>query len=189
MATSEEILKVKNKAESLKPYARVFKEFHDQGHGFKAILSCLAHAQRPMTSRELMQFLPVSSARMAVLIRSMEEKGLAEKKPDSKDRRSVRIELTQKGAELCRKGEAKMRKSISATIDEVGFERIMDCLDTLGLIFQSADFHQKEALRELKESEKTVFDEFFEKALQTSGSCAESGSCCPPESLGKEKEC
>lgn len=65
--------------------------------GETAVLMTLFRSDEPLTPGSLGSFAQVSSARMANILRSLEEKGLVTRAHSSEDRRSVHVALTDEG--------------------------------------------------------------------------------------------
>ena len=65
--------------------------------GETTVLMTLFRSEEPLTPGSLGSFAQVSSARMANILRALEEKGLVTRAHSSEDRRSVRVALTDEG--------------------------------------------------------------------------------------------
>lgn len=134
MATPEQIQTIMTKIHQLGPRPEAFARIQSSAEGAKAVMICLFKHDHPMSSKQIGQLLHVSSARMAVVVRSLETKGLIEKQTDPRDRRSSLLTLTEKGREELHEAHQKIGEVTRRVIDQIGYDRIVDCLDTIEAI-------------------------------------------------------
>ena len=88
--------------------------------GETAVLHTLYHAHGPLTPGALADAADITSARVANILRALEEKGWVERRHSAHDRRSVETSLTTAGA-----AEAERRR-------EEGLDCLADILADLG---------------------------------------------------------
>lgn len=69
---------------------------------------------------ELSNKLNVASPTITQQINSLEAKGLVDRNIDKKDRRAVRINLTEKGEKLLKKASEELQNSISGLVNYLG---------------------------------------------------------------------
>lgn len=99
--------------------------------GIGLVLRYLAEAGHTVSSGEISRYMNVSTARVAVILRSMCEKELITKTEDSADARKTLVSLTEKGLERIRKTKAEMMELMTEIINTVGLERMEQYLETL----------------------------------------------------------
>ncbi len=124
MATEKEIERVSRQFLSPSLYDPLILEFLSNRQGMAALFRMLIKSREPLTSRDLQDILHVSSARTAVMVRRLEEKGVIEKKPNPKDRRAYFLVPTQKGLEIAHKREEDLNRLFGRMIDEIGYDRL-----------------------------------------------------------------
>ncbi len=118
------------------------KQFHDvfppeiaegfdkANAGIGAVMKFLYEKQEPVTAGAIAEELGVSTARVAVILKNMENKELIRKTKDEKDRRITRVELTESGQQAISKHMQKMDKDIRKVFSEIGRDKIEDFFGT-----------------------------------------------------------
>lgn len=88
----------------------VMKELLDISQGEMAVLNYLMFTHDGATAGELSSRFDLVTSRIAAILNSLTRKGLAERIPDSEDRRRVLVYITEKGQKevLNRKKHAEM---------------------------------------------------------------------------------
>lgn len=99
--------------------------------GVPAAFCFIAQSPTPPSSRQLQDYLGISSARIAVIVRCLEKKGVIEKIPDEKDKRSSLLAITQKGLLFADQLEKNKQAMMEKLIDEIGYEKMMQAFDTI----------------------------------------------------------
>lgn len=92
--------------------------------GIGMVLRYLSEVGRPVSAGEISRYMKVSTARVAVLLRTMTEKGLIVKSEDLTDARKVRISLSERGRESNRLATEELRQLMRKIVREVGSERV-----------------------------------------------------------------
>lgn len=132
MATPEQIDSIINRIIQIGPHPPApFHDVQDFHEGSRALMTILSKSDKPMSSRSVQKYFPVSAARIAVLVRSLENKGYLERMPDPQDGRSFLLVLTDEGKEFIEETKQKARDLTEQAIDAVGYKRMIDCLNTL----------------------------------------------------------
>lgn len=80
---------------------------------------------------ELSKRLNIASPSATQQINSLEEKNLVERNMDKKDRRAVRINLTEKGEEVLKKASQELHESIRGLVEYLGEEKSNQLADLL----------------------------------------------------------
>ncbi len=97
--------------------------------GAVLLLRYLAKANRPVSAVEISRFMNVSTARVAVLLRTMSEKGLIIKTVDGSDARKVCVSISEKGKEHINEANTQFMELMTEIITKVGVERMETFLE------------------------------------------------------------
>ena len=92
------------------------------GYALKLLLSEEAHQ---LSAGQLSEAMGVSTARVAVLLKKMENRGLILKKIDQSDARITLVALSEKGQSLAIEMKENMLKHLANVIDKVGEEKFL----------------------------------------------------------------
>lgn len=121
MAKKEEIDKIVEILEKNRPGVAIEKiRKHDTG--VFAVVKFLNEANIAVKSKDISDNLGISSARMAVILKTMEKKELINKINSKTDARAISISLSDKGYILSKKLKSNIRKTAEKIIDEFGIE-------------------------------------------------------------------
>ena len=123
MVSNEKIKRIIKLIEDVE-LEKVFKSLKDTMSGMGAALHILYEYDRSTTSGQLCDLLGVSSARVAVLLKTMESKGLIVKRKGVLDARTTVVSLTAFGKETTLKIREEMYNRINRIIDHVGFAQL-----------------------------------------------------------------
>ena len=91
---------------------------HAQGECF--VLRCLARSPKPLLPRDLSAMTQSSTARIAVVLNTLEKKGYITRAIDPADRRRVLVSLTSVGAEYVRSIRQQLRQRMQRLLAELG---------------------------------------------------------------------
>ena len=129
MATKEQIDYIISELPKAHP-ANVFKVFNDAntGIGFAVKLLYSAEENR-LSAGAISEAMGVSTARVAVLLKKMESKGLISRESDRADARVTVVCLSEAGKNLAEQMQENMLKHISYVIDRVGMEKLKQFMD------------------------------------------------------------
>ncbi len=124
MATKEQIDYIISELPKAHP-ANLFKIFNDSntGIGFAVKLLYSAEGNR-LSAGEISEAMGVSTARVAVLLKKMEGKGLITRESDRADARVTIVCLSKEGRAVAQQMQENMLKHISYVIDQVGMEKL-----------------------------------------------------------------
>lgn len=128
----------------------VLEEFGQLGHrmttnmrnarrGENGVLHGLARSSRPLTPSELAEMGHLSSARVANVLRSLEEKGLITREHSQVDRRRVTVSLTEAGRAEDERHKAEFERLASDFLAQLGEEDAHDMLRLLKRVNQTID--------------------------------------------------
>lgn len=107
-----------------KPSDEILKKFNNENAGIGCMLKYLSDVGRPVSAGEISEFMGVSTARVSVLLRKMQEKNFIVRKNCSDDARRLMISLSENGRAECKRRFEKMLSTFSRIIDVVGEERM-----------------------------------------------------------------
>lgn len=93
--------------------------------GIGNVLGFLERSDHIVTAGEISEYMNVSTARVAVLLRKMSEKGLIEKKSDPKDARRVLVTITDSGRKVLHEKREEILIYSKAIVERFGKEKIM----------------------------------------------------------------
>lgn len=91
---------------------------HAQGECF--VLRCLARSPKPLLPSDLSAMTQSSTARIAVVLNTLEKKGYITRAIDPADRRRVLVSLTSVGAEYVRSIRQQLRRRMQRLLAELG---------------------------------------------------------------------
>lgn len=125
MATPEQIESVIFALSSSHPKA-LFRAMDETQAGIGAVLRLLSDAEGTVTAGKIADFMNVSTARVAVLLKKMAAKDLIVKEAYADDARVTVVRLSQKGEQTAADIRKNIHAHIGVVIDKVGMERILE---------------------------------------------------------------
>ena len=123
MATKQEISKMIDLLECNKRNESFAKLQHIK-QGMEGVLRILSNNDKPIKSKEISDELCISTARMAVLLKKMEHKGLITKETSISDARNTMVSLTKAGKKEITSIKEGFLKVASKIHDEIGYENM-----------------------------------------------------------------
>lgn len=153
MATQEQITKTMQIIEELKP-RHIFDKIAPTDVGLLAVIKYLKEAKelnKDVHSVDISNFLNVSSARVTVLLKKLENKGIIKKEKSKNDTRTIIIELTDKGYLLSKKIKENLQNSLNTMIDEFGYNELLEALNYLSKLKSILDKQTLNILEELND--------------------------------------
>lgn len=97
--------------------------------GIGLVLRYLAEVGHPVSASEISRYMNVSTARVAVLLRTMSEKELIVKTVDSTDARKVRVSLSEKGNKHIQDVKVELLELMKEIVNKVGIGRMETFLE------------------------------------------------------------
>lgn len=125
MATQKQIETLLEELRKASP-AEYFQKIDKGSVGIRAILKYLNEISDHATAGEISKVLGVSTARVAVLLKKMVNRGLLEKQGDPSDGRLVVVRLSQSGIETAERFRNELYTQLGNLIDEIGMERMLE---------------------------------------------------------------
>lgn len=133
MATQEQIQYVMTKFEEAHA-PKCFKKINETQAGIGAVLRMLYESGESVSAGMISECLNISTARVAVLLKKMEAKGLITKEHSSEDARVTLVRLTDDGEALICEMREELYAKISEIIDKIGEKRLVEFFETFGEI-------------------------------------------------------
>ncbi len=125
MATREQVELVWEHLQMAHP-AAFFKTLSEGNAGISAVLRILYESPNDMTAGNISEFMHVSTARVAVLLKKLETQGLIVKDCDVNDARITIVRLSETGRQKVEQMREEVCAELGAVIDKVGMERMME---------------------------------------------------------------
>lgn len=123
MATEEEVERLLWLMHEVHPQ-HSFKEVDKTSEGLGAVLRFLGHVEEPVTSGQIAQAMQVSTARMAVLLKKLEGKGLIIRETGVNDARTTVVRLSAEGQEKVEAMRKDAQAFVAQLIDTIGMARL-----------------------------------------------------------------
>ncbi len=142
MATPQQVDMILDSIRDLDPPA-FFQMCSDKNSGGHAVIKLLYTSKETVTAGRIAQYMGVSTARVAVLLKKLSCKGLIEKRRDPTDARVTVVRLTDKGLAQAQKMQQHIRTQAEAIIDRVGMERLMEFMETGRMIYSCLDMPEQ----------------------------------------------
>lgn len=97
-------------------------EITERGVGF--VLCYLRRAENEVIAGDFSKMLHVSTARIAALLKKMEQSGLITRRSSPKDARQTVVEITPAGVALADKLKEQALREVGLLLDEIGEEEL-----------------------------------------------------------------
>ena len=104
----------------------VFKYMDEVKAGIGAVLRLLYEADEPLSAGTISSKLGISTARVAVLLKKMTQKGMITKQQFPNDARVTMVELTAAGRANIERMKNELFAQMGLIIDKVGEERLKE---------------------------------------------------------------
>ncbi len=134
MAKKEDVLMALEMFHTNRP-THAFEAIHASEMGLFAVLRYLNDAKTrvdgTVTSKELSDALCVSSARMSVLLKKLEQKGFISKTTSPTDARAVVIALTVQGEVFAEQMHQRMYHTAAHVVDEFGIDELQRLMESV----------------------------------------------------------
>ena len=129
MVSDQEVLELLEEFNSIKPL-EFLQRIDIQSMGICHVLGFLLASDHKVTAGEISEYMNVSTARVAVLLKKMADKNLIIKKADPKDARKVLVSITKDGKEHFNERQKEILLYGGAVVDHFGKERIENFIET-----------------------------------------------------------
>lgn len=125
MATHEQIAMTLEALQATHP-KELFRTMDLNQAGIGAVLRLVYESEETVTAGKIADFMGVSTARVAVLLKKMAAQGLIIKESDAKDGRVTVVRLSEQGTARVEAIRSCLYTHIGAVIDKVGLERMQE---------------------------------------------------------------
>ncbi len=129
MVSDQEVLEILEEFNSIKPL-EFLQRIDIQSMGICHVLGFLLASDHKVTAGEISEYMNVSTARVAVLLKKMADKNLITKKADPKDARKVLVSITKDGKEHFNERQKEILLYGGAVVDHFGKDRIENFIET-----------------------------------------------------------
>lgn len=110
---------------------RVSDVFNDNLRGTCVILRAIKNAEGIITAGDIAKRLGISTARVAVALNLLDQKGYIKKEHNNTDARKTNVTITEKGAEILSEWEQKICGEIGDFLDRLTEEEALQLLSIL----------------------------------------------------------
>ena len=124
MATAEQIERIAALLRQAHPAASL-KKVNEAAEGLGAALLFLAQEDAPVSAGAVSAYLHVSTARVAVLLRKLEAKGLIVTGARASDARVTSVRMSEAGREAARQLRESLHEQIGYLADRLGEEKLV----------------------------------------------------------------
>lgn len=108
---------------------KMFDHFERTDAGLMCVLKYLIKADRPVSAGEISCHMNVSTARVAVLIKKLEERELVEKTSDPSDARKTMLKISENGIKRIEEHRNNFIEFFSSVIDRIGEEKFTQFIE------------------------------------------------------------
>ncbi|MBP3431540.1 MAG: transcriptional regulator [Clostridia bacterium] len=129
MATRDQAMQVIKRFCDNRP-EHVFKHVSELENGTRFVLMFLSEAETEVYASSISEAMNISRARVAVLLKKVEDKGYIRKRTSSKDARIEVVSLTEQGLKKVESMKERAIEDVMKVIEVVGIEEIDHFLKT-----------------------------------------------------------
>ncbi|MBO4688949.1 MAG: MarR family transcriptional regulator [Clostridiales bacterium] len=169
MITDKEILDILIEFNSIKPLS-FLQKIDIQGMGIGNVLGFLLRSEGPVSAGEISEYMNVSTARVAVLIKKMAEKGLITRETDPEDRRRVMCSITPSGRGVLEEKEKEILLYSRAVIEHFGTDRVQEFIEScreIKSVVEKVEEQEKKAGASKKSTAKKTSDKKSSNSKKT----------------------
>ena len=152
MASDKEVLRLLKEFNSIHPL-EFMQKIDVQSMGIGNVLGFLMCSGKEVSAGEISEYMNVSTARVAVLLKKMADKGLITKQTDPQDGRRVMVSITDAGKELFLEKQKEILLYGGAVVDHFGVSKIEEFIDSCRQIRDVVDRVERSEREAKKEKE------------------------------------
>ncbi len=153
MASDKEVLRLLQEFNSINPL-EFMQKIDVQSMGIGNVLGFLMCSGKEVSAGEISEYMHVSTARVAVLLKKMADKGLITKQTDPSDGRRVMVSITDEGKAAFLEKQKEILLYGGAVVDHFGVERIEEFIESCRQIREVVDKVERSEREEKKNAEK-----------------------------------
>lgn len=135
MATKEQIEIILTYMDKHHP-AEMYKKMMETNGGLGAVMRLLHESEELVTAGKISKELNISTARVAVLLKKLETKGLIEKTVHEADARVTIVRLSEHGQKTANAMREDLFEKVNRLIDTIGMERMLEFSKTFDEVNQ-----------------------------------------------------
>ena len=153
MDSDKEVLRLLQEFNSINPL-EFMQKIDVQSMGIGNVLCFLMCSGKEVSAGEISEYMHVSTARVAVLLKKMADKGLITKQSDPSDGRRVMVSITDEGKAAFLEKQKEILLYGGAVVDHFGVERIEEFIESCRQIREVVDKVERSEREEKKNAEK-----------------------------------
>ncbi|MBQ6270237.1 MAG: winged helix-turn-helix transcriptional regulator [Clostridiales bacterium] len=150
MASDKEVIALLQEFSSIHPL-EFLQKLDVQSMGISNVLCFLMCADHEVTAGEISDYMNVSTARVAVLLKKMSDKGLIEKHADPSDARRVMVAITDSGKALFEEQQREILLYSGAVVDHFGVDKIKEFIESCRQIREIVDKVEQQEIQKSKQ--------------------------------------
>ena len=150
MASDKEVIALLQEFSSIHPL-EFLQKLDVQSMGISNVLCFLMYADHEVTAGEISDYMNVSTARVAVLLKKMSDKGLIEKHADPSDARRVMVAITDSGKALFEEQQREILLYSGAVVDHFGVDKIKEFIESCRQIREIVDKVEQQEIQKSKQ--------------------------------------
>ena len=143
MISEQDVIRLLSEFNSIKPLDFV-QRIDVSSMGIGNVLGYLCESGREVSAGEISDYMEVSTARVAVLLKKMSDKGLITKQSDPHDKRKVMVSITPLGRTAFEEKKKEIILYAGAIVDHFGTEKLEDFIQSCREIKEIVDRVERE---------------------------------------------
>ncbi len=149
MVTREETLVIMQRIYDSRP-TKFFKPLDETHAGINCMMKTLAKENSPLTAGQISEKMGVSTARVAVLLKKMSEKGIIVREGTPEDARKSLISLSDEGRRQAEQVKEELISIFQGVIERIGMEKAEQFIEISNAIKSAVEeeFDSREKLNE-----------------------------------------
>lgn len=128
MATAEQVEIIVEALQAAHP-KELFQTIDETQVGIGAVLRLLYESEETVTAGQIAEYMHISTARVAVLLKKMVARKLIIKEASSSDARVTMVRLSEYGREAVESMRSEIHAQFGTVIDKVGMDRMLEFVD------------------------------------------------------------
>lgn len=125
---------------------KLVRHINQMSQGEEYVLLLLKDSKDPLFPRDISKIMGITSARVAAILRRLEEKGLVTRKPSTTDHRCTKVIITEKGDSVIAAQQDKAVAYLTKVLTQLGQEDAVKYTEIMKKIYHNNnDIDRKEA--------------------------------------------
>lgn len=125
---------------------KLVRHINQMSRGEEYVLLLLKDSKDPLFPRDISKIMGITSARVAAILRRLEEKGLVSRKASTTDHRCTKVIITEKGDSVIAAQQDKAVAYLTKVLTQLGQEDAVKYTEIMKKIYHNNnDIERKEA--------------------------------------------